>query len=94
MCKLKGRPEKTLIHETTSSSERWHRRLAYINYKELPYVIKGVTGLPYLKIDHEGTCKGCPRGKNIMNPFLKSETKTKCMLELIHSDVCGPMPSI
>ena len=52
-----------------------------------------VSGLPDLNIDHEGTYKGCARGNNIKNPFLKSETKTKGMLELIHSDVCGPMPS-
>ena len=52
-----------------------------------------MTVLPYLKIDHEGICKGCAKGKNIKNPFPKSETKTKGMLELIHSDVCGPMPS-
>ena len=26
------------------------------------------------------------------NPFLKSETNTKGTLELIHIDVCGPMP--
>ena len=54
---------------------------------------KVVIGLPDLKIDHEGTCKGCAREKNIKNPFSKSETKTKGTLELIHSDVCGPMPS-
>ena len=47
-----------------------------------------------MKIDHEGNCKRCERGKNIKNPFLKSETKTKGTLELIHSDVCAPMPSI
>ena len=28
------------------------------------------------------------------NPFSKSDTKTKGKLELIHSDVCGPIPSI
>ena len=55
---------------------------------------KVVTRLPDLKIEHEGTCKGCAKGKNVKNPFLKSETKTKGMLELIHSDVCGTMPSI
>ena len=69
-------------------------RLAHINYKALPYMSKVVIGLPDLKIDHEGTCKRCASGKNINNPFLKSETKTKGTLELIHSDVCGPMPSI
>ena len=55
---------------------------------------KAVTGLPYLNIKHEGTCKGCAQGKNIKNPFPKSDTKTKGTLELIHFDACGPMPSI
>lgn len=54
---------------------------------------KVVIGLPDLKIDHDGTCKGCAKGKNIKNPFPKSETKTKSTLELTHLDVCGPMPS-
>ena len=67
---------------------------SHINYKALPYVRKVVTGLPDMNIDHEGTCKGCARGKNIKNLFSKSETKTKGTLELIHSNVCGPMPSI
>ena len=52
-----------------------------------------MTGLPDLKIDHEGICKGCARGKNIKNPFPKSETKTKGTLILIHSDACGSMTS-
>ena len=46
--KLKGHPNTTLFHETTSSSELWHRRIAHINYNELPYVSKAVTGLPDL----------------------------------------------
>ena len=49
--KLKGHLETTLVHETTNSSELWHRRLAHINYKAFPYVSKVVTGLPDLKID-------------------------------------------
>ena len=51
-------------------------------------------GLPDLKIKNEGICKGCAKGKNIKNPFSKSETNTKGTLELIHSNVCGPMPSV
>ena len=92
--KLKGHLETSLVHETTKSSELWHKRLVHINYKAFPYVSKVVTGLPDMKIEHEGTCKGCAKGKNIKNPFPKSETNTKCTLELIHFDVCGPMPSI
>ena len=91
--KLKGHSETTLVHESIDPSELWHIRLSHINYKDLPHVNKVVTGLPYMKIKHEGICKGCAKGKNIKNPFLKSETKTKGTLELIHSDVCDPMSS-
>jgi transposase InsO family protein len=37
-------------------------------------------------------CNGCAQGKNIKNPFSKRNSKAG-VLELIHSDVCGPMPS-
>ena len=67
--------------------------LAHIKYKALPYVSKVVTGLPCLKIDHEGTWKGCARGNDLKNPIPKSETNNKGTLELIHSDVCGHIPS-
>ena len=59
--KVKGHLETTLFHETTNPSELWHRRLAHINYKALPHVNKVVTGLPNLKINHEGICKGCTK---------------------------------
>ena len=50
---LKGHPEISRVHENTSSSELWHRRIAHIKYKALPYVSKVVTRLPYLNIDHK-----------------------------------------
>jgi transposase InsO family protein len=91
--KLKGHSDVALTHSTESPCELWHRRLAHINYKALPYVSKVVTGLPELKVDHEGVCKGCAQGKNTKNPFPKSDSKAEGILELVHSDVCGPMPS-
>jgi hypothetical protein len=91
--KLKGHLDVALTHSTESPCELWHRKLANINYKALPYVRKVVKGLPEFKVDHEGVCKGCAQGKNIKNPFPKSDSKAEGILELIHSDVCGPMPS-
>jgi hypothetical protein len=38
-------------------------------------------------------CNRCAKGKNIKNPFPKRDNKEKGVLELIHSNVCGPMPS-
>jgi transposase InsO family protein len=91
--KLKGYSEAAMTHAIENPCELWHRILAHINYKALPYVCKAVTGLPELKIDHEGVCNGCAQGKNIKNPFPKRDSKAEGALELIHSDVCGPMPS-
>jgi hypothetical protein len=91
--KLKGHSDAALTHTTESPCEIWHRRIAYINYKSLPYVSKAVTGLPDFKVDHEGVCKGCAQGNNIKNHFPKRYIKEKGVLEFIHSDVCGNMPS-
>ena len=68
-------------------------RLSHINYKALPYICKDVTGLPELKGDYEGICDVCAQGNNVKNPFSKRDSKAEGFLELIHSDVCGPMPS-
>jgi hypothetical protein len=91
--KLKGHSDVALTHSTESPCELWHKRLAHINYKALPYVSKVVTDLPELKVDHEGACKGCAQGKNIKNHFSKNDSKAEGILELVHSNVCGPMPS-
>jgi hypothetical protein len=91
--KLKCHSEATLTHSIENPYELWHIRLAHINYKSLPYVRKLVTGLPEFKVDHEGVCNGCAQGKNIKNPFPKRDNKNEGFLELIHSYVCGPMPS-
>jgi hypothetical protein len=82
-----------MTHAIENSCELWHRRLAHINYKALPYICKVVTGLLELKGDHEGVCNGCAQGKNIKNLFPKRDSKAEGVLELIHSYVCGPMPS-
>ena len=93
MYKLKGHSDAALTQSTESLCELWHRRLAHINYKDLPYVSKAVTSLPDFKVDHEGMCKGCAQGKNIKNHFLKSDSKEEGILELVHLDVCNTMPS-
>ena len=50
-----------------------------------------VTGMPEVK--HEGICKGCALGKDTKKSFPKSKNRSKGILDLIHSDICGPMSS-
>jgi hypothetical protein len=89
--KLKGRSDSALAHSTVDPSELWHRRLAHIHYKAFPIVSKMVTGLPEMQVNHDGMCKGCAQGKNVKNPFPSSDNKAKGILDIVHSDVCGPM---
>ena len=46
------------------------------------------------KENHEGICKGCVQGKNVKKKFPRSEIKDKGILEIVHSNVFGPMSSI
>ena len=89
--KLKGQTDSTLTFSIVIPCELWSRRLAHVNYKSFPIVRKVVTCLLDIQINHEGICKGCAQGKNTKNPFLSSNYKIKRILDIFHSDVCGPM---
>jgi hypothetical protein len=89
--KLKGKADQALVHSTINPCEPWHRRFTHIHYKELLIVSKMVKGLLEIQVFHDGVCKGCAQGKNVKKPFPSSDSKAKRVLDLIHSNVCGPM---
>jgi hypothetical protein len=89
--KLKGHSNSTLVHNTLNPSELWYIRFAHLHYKALPIVSNMITCLPEIQVDHEGTLKGCAQGENVKNPFPRSDNKAKAVLDIVHSDVCGPM---
>lgn len=50
-----------------------------------------VSGIPQIQVGHEGVCQGCASGKNVKGPFPSSSGKSKEILQLIHSNICGSM---
>jgi hypothetical protein len=50
-----------------------------------------VTGMPMFYFEHDSICKGCSLGKNKKKPYPLSNIKSNGILDLIHSDLCGPM---
>ena len=54
---------------------------------------KAVSGLPEIQAKNEIICKGYSQGKNAKKTFPMIERKAKGILEIVHSDVCGPMSS-
>jgi hypothetical protein len=50
-----------------------------------------VIGLPKIHVEHDGICKGCALGKNAKRSFPSSDNRSKGILDLVHTDLCGPM---
>jgi len=44
-----------------------------------------------MQIQNDGVCKGCALGKNARKSFPSNDSKSKGILDIIHSDVCGKM---
>ena len=78
----------------SQSLELWHLRLGHLNYKSVKKMAGGdiVTGMKTDTHKVEGDCNGCASGKQSREPFSKKGTgKASDILELVHTDVCGPM---
>jgi hypothetical protein len=89
-------PVRALIHSTSSSNdlyEIWHRRMAHLHHGALRVLREMVTGVLDFNSEHHELCKGCTLGKYTKTSFPSSDSRAAGILDLIHSDVCGPMSS-
>nr|KAJ0205253.1 hypothetical protein LSAT_V11C500244610 [Lactuca sativa] len=82
--------EKTRKNET---SDLWHARLGHVGYHKLKLIMEKsiLKGLPQLKVKTNIICAGCQYGKAHKLPYKESNFRAKKPLELIHSDVFGPV---
>ncbi|KAL6334508.1 hypothetical protein AAG906_016061 [Vitis piasezkii] len=82
--------DKTRKNETT---DLWHMRLSHVSYSKLTVMMKKsmLKGLPQLEVRKDTICAGCQYGKAHQLPYEESKWKAKGPLELIHSDVFGPV---
>ena len=72
----------------------WHCRFGHLNHTYIDRLIKDklVEGMNCSSGEVNRECEACAQGKMHRIPFpKKSEKKTSQPLELIHSDLCGPM---
>ena len=86
--------EAQIASATSPSLEQWHCRFGHLNHTYIDQLIKDklVEGMNCSagKVNRE--CEACAQGKMHRIPFPKKSEKKTCQpLELIHSDLCGPM---
>lgn len=82
------------ISQDSSWVSIWHNRFGHLNFKNLKDLSekKLVHGLNIKNVNIKTNCDTCNKAKICGLPFpQKAERVTKSVLELVHSDVCGPM---
>lgn len=71
----------------------WHRRLGHIGMRSINHMVKKgmVTGIKPNITDTLGVCEPCVMGKHSRATFHRCERRASRPLELVHTDVCGPI---
>lgn len=96
---IKGKPNQPETYNVNSTklneSQKWHQRLGHINIRSIKELSDKnlVRGLEDINVDNIN-CDGCNVSKSTKAPCKRIKGRhTKTVLELVHSDLCGPMPS-
>ncbi|GJT84740.1 putative ribonuclease H-like domain-containing protein [Tanacetum coccineum] len=78
---------------TTDESNKWHRRLGHVNFKNLNKLMKGnlVRGLPSNIFQNDHTCVACQKGKQHKASCKSKEVSSISQtLQLLHMDLFRP----
>lgn len=87
-----------IARSTPETAQLWHQRFGHLSYPGLAALKQQdmVDGIKVPAADFvragETPCDTCAQAKQARQPFPDSNTTTTKQLELVHMDVCGPMP--
>lgn len=90
--------EKTLIVECENDSVvtqkpkensiLWHRRFGHTSFDYMDFL---KSELKNMTIPKNSVCETCIKGKHSRKPFSDKGNRAKQLLELVHTDLCGPL---
>jgi hypothetical protein len=93
---VKSAPHQALTSSAMTTVDLWHQRFGHINFNDLLLLQKSgmVEGLLVLKSVHIDF-DACAMGKLHRDEFpVHIDRKKRDILELVHTDLCGPMLTI
>ncbi|GJX64762.1 retrotransposon protein, putative, ty1-copia subclass [Tanacetum coccineum] len=73
-------------------SKLWHSRLGHVNKKRIAQLQKDEV-LESFDFKSDDVCESCLLGKMTKSPFIGTCEKGEGLLDLVHTDVCGPFRS-
>lgn len=73
--------------------ETWHRRLGHVNVRDISIAKRDgkITGIDFDNPRYDLNCDVCSKAKMTRTPFPKRSQRQSNLLDLIHTDICGPM---
>lgn len=92
---LDGKTLDQSANAASDADELWHKRFAHIGQTQLEQLFKEnlVDGLPSKLPEHlSHTCCYCHAGKHARAPYNAPVSRCSKPLELVHSDLKGPLP--
>ena len=81
---------KTGTRNEEATLETWHRRMGHQGAETIKKLEATVNGMKITDLSHT-KCEVCSETKMAKKPFTSSTTRVSKPLQLIHSDVAGPM---
>ena len=86
-----------LTHTRAELNWIWHQKIGHLNFDTMNKLVKEelVVGLPKMNFKKDTLCDACQKGKQVKMSF-KSKVKhsTERVLQLLHMDLFGPVPTI
>lgn len=81
---------------TKNSSSLWHKRLGHLLMIGVIKLCNDelATGINISREGQSQVCEVCCRGKLAAKPFEERSNRSRTPLEIIHSDICGPMRTL
>lgn len=81
-----------LLSAKISDINIWHRRLGHMNHRDMIKMKNGiVSGIDFNHSRALNPCVPCLQGKQTRSSFKRIGTRTSNILDLVHTDLCGPM---
>lgn len=74
-----------------SNLHLWHQRLGHLNYNDVQKLPNCTTGVQLSSQKEKYVCISCLEGKQTRQSFPINGSRANGLLELVHTDVCGPM---
>lgn len=88
-CKNQEMP--VMMAKTDDDTYLWHQRMGHLNMPDLMKIPNCTTGVKLSPLKEDITCISCIEGKQTRQSFPTEGSRATELLEVIHSDLCGPI---